>query len=131
MSNWDFWRRAKRLDESRTSLTFTDVIFGLVISQIFIRAAALNTLSTAVDVHLALSLAVVLGSYIGYRASLKRSTYRLAFFNLPLLRFILDLFMIFLYYVLTITPDETKNPLAPVHAQVDTLVVFLIFAAYL
>jgi len=131
MSSWTLWNRAKRADESLTSLTFTDVIFGLVFTEIFTRAAALHALSTAVDVHLALSLAVAAGSYIGYRGSLKRGMYRLAFFNLPLLRFVLDLFMIFLYYVLAVTPDETKNPAALVHARTDSLVVLLIFAAYL
>jgi hypothetical protein len=131
MANWELWKRPPNRDVSLTSLTFTDVIFGLVFTQIFIRAAALNSLSTAVDVHLALSLAVAAGSYIGYRGSLKRGSYKLAFFNLPLLRFTLDLFMIFLYYVLAVTPDETTNPSALVHARVDSLVVLLIFAAYL
>jgi hypothetical protein len=131
MSDWMIWKREKRPDESQTSLTFTDVIFGLVFTEIFTRASALYSLSTAVDVHLALSLAVAVGSYIGYRGSLKRGTYRLAFFNLPLLRFVLDLFMIFLYYVLAVTPDETKNPKVLVDARTDSLVVLLIFAAYL
>jgi hypothetical protein len=131
MSYWEPWTREKRPDESQTSLTFTDVIFGLVFTEIFTRASALYSLSTAVDVHLALSLAVAVGSYIGYRGSLKRGTYRLAFFNLPLLRFVLDLFMIFLYYVLAVTPDETKNPRMPVDARTDSLVVVVIFAAYL
>ena len=39
--------------------------------------------------------------------------------------------MIFLYYVLAVTPDETKNPNALVDARTDSLVVLLIFAAYL
>jgi hypothetical protein len=84
-----------------------------------------------VDVHLALSLAVAAGSYIGYRGSLKRGTYKLAFFNLPLLRFTLDLFMIFLYYVLAVTPHVTKNQPTLVHTRADSLVILLIFAAYL
>jgi hypothetical protein len=128
---WVWLEREKRPDESQTSLTFTDVIFGLVFTEIFTRAAALHALSAAVDVHLALSLAVAVGSYIGYRGSLKRGTYRLAFFNLPLLRFVLDLSMIFLYYVLAVTPDETKNPKVPVDSKTDSLVVLLIFALYL
>ena len=130
MPKWE-WKRPKLLDKSLTSLTFTDVIFGLVFTEIFTRAAALDALSTAVDVHLALSLAVAAGSYIGYRGSLKRATYRLAFFNLPLMRFTLDLFMIFLYFILAVTPDQTNDPAAPVHARTDSLVVLLIFGAYL
>jgi hypothetical protein len=125
------WKRPARLDESLTSLTFTDVIFGLVFTQIFIRASALGGLSTALDVHLALSFAVAVGSYIGYRGSLKRGTYKLAFFNLPLLRFILDLFMIFLYYVLAVTPVETNKAPPLVHARADAFAILLIFAAYL
>lgn len=137
MSNWwkpGWWeplKRDKSIDDTRTNLTFTDVIFGLTFTQIFIRASALLALSTAVDVHLALSLTVVVGSYIGYRKSLKRAAYKLGFFDLPLFRFVLDLFMVFLYYVLVVTPDETKNPLALVHARTDSLLVLIIFAAYL
>jgi hypothetical protein len=131
MPGWTFRKRPQQIDESLTSLTFTDVIFGLVFTEIFIRAAALRALSAALDVHLGLALAVAAGSYIGYRGSLKRGTYKLAFFNLPLLRFVLDLFMIFLYYVLAVTPPGTKSPSSLVHARTDSFVVLLIFAAYL
>jgi hypothetical protein len=130
MTTWR-WLRPGDLDQSQTSLTFTDVIFGLVFTQIFVRASSLGGLPPAVNVHLALSLVVAAGSYIGYRGSLKRGTYKLAFFNLPLLRFTLDLFMIFLYYVLAVTPHVTKNKPILVHARMDSLVIFLIFAAYL
>jgi hypothetical protein len=43
---------------------------------------------------------------------------------------VLDLFMVFLYYMLVVTPDETKNPSAPVHATTDSLLVLIIFATY-
>jgi hypothetical protein len=131
MPGWSFRKRPKQIDESLTSLTFTDVIFGLVFTEIFIRAAALRALPAALDVHLALALAVAAGSYIGYRGSLKRGTYKLAFFNLPLLRFVLDLVMIFLYYVLAVTPPGIKSPSSLVHPRTDSFVVLLIFVAYL
>jgi len=130
--SWHFFNRPLEEDRTRTSLTFTDVIFGLVIRQIFVEAIPLSKLSLTVKVHLALALVVVVGSYIGYRSSLKRGSFPLLFFNIPLIRFILDLVMIFLYYLLTVTPDAATNPSsAVVSARFDSTVVTLIFALFL
>jgi len=133
MSNgWKLFKgRNKTADQGKTSLTFTDVIFGLVITQIFVQAVPFRKLSGPVLVHLGLATVVVLGSYIGYRRSLKRGEPPLYFFSLSLLRFMLDLAMIFLYYLLVVTPDTTKDPAtAHVSSRFDAVVgasIFLLF----
>ena len=40
----------------------------------------------------------MLGSWIGFRRSLNRTTYEVKFFNLPLFRFLMDQLMVILYF---------------------------------
>lgn len=55
---WEWFQRQKTTaDEEKTSLTFTDVIFGLVITQAFIQTVPLHKLTTAERVHIALAFA--------------------------------------------------------------------------
>lgn len=66
-----------------TSLRFTDILFGFVIREIFLRLQYWENLPRHVLMHLGVCLALVLGSWIGYRRSLNRSSYEVKFFNLP------------------------------------------------
>lgn len=84
-----------RLD---TSLRYTDILFGFVISQIFVRLQYWQNLERHVSLHLGVCLALVLGSWIGYRRSVNRSSYEVKFFNLPFFRFLLDQGMLILYF---------------------------------
>jgi hypothetical protein len=126
--------RRKAPDESDTRLTFNDVIFGLVIAQIFLEAIRLGSPGAkAVWAHLALAFVVTIGSYIGYRKSLKRTRNGLSFFNLPLIQFGLDLAMIFLYYKLAVHPNLVTLKdvgAASISGKYDAKVVTTIFALY-
>lgn len=53
----------------------------------------------------------------------------LTFFNLPLLRFVLDLAMVFSYYLFVVTPN-TSSKSAVVSPRFDATVVLTIFALY-
>ncbi|HKV34433.1 MAG TPA: hypothetical protein VJP89_08935 [Pyrinomonadaceae bacterium] len=61
--------------------------------------------------YLLTCLALVLGSWIGYRRSLNRSAYEVKFFNLPFFRFLLDQAMLILYFqvVGSTVVDLTKS----------------------
>src|SRR5947207_7928440 len=72
-----------RLD---TSLRYTDILFGFVIREIFLRLQYWHNLNLDAWLYLLVCLALVLGSWIGYRRSLNRSSYEVKFFNLPLFR---------------------------------------------
>lgn len=97
-----------------TSLRYTDILFGFVIRELFIRLANWPQLDTVTQLHLIAGTTLVLGSWIGFRRSLNRSSYEIKFFNLPLFRFLLDQIMLVLYFriaVLTpVTPDPTLLP---------------------
>ena len=73
-----------------TSLRYTDILFGFVIRELFLRLQNWPDLTAAVRWHLIVGTTLVLGSWIGYRRSLNRSSYEVKFFNLPLARFIVD-----------------------------------------
>src|SRR5688500_15778712 len=81
-----------------TGLRFTDILFGFVIRELFIRLQDWGELAWFVRWQLIAATALVLGSWIGFRRSLNRSDYELKFFNLPLLRFVLDQLMVILYF---------------------------------
>jgi hypothetical protein len=81
-----------------TSLRYTDILFGFVIREIFLRLQYWQNLPRHVLMHLGVCTALVLGSWIGYRRSLNRSSYEIKFFNLPFFRFLLDQAMLILYF---------------------------------
>lgn len=95
-----------------TSLRYTDILFGFVIRELFLRLQKWPTLSPIVQWHLVAGTTLVLGSWIGYRRSLNRTTYQVKFFNLPLLKFVVDQLMLILYFriaVLTNVGEVAKD----------------------
>ncbi len=116
-----------------TGLTFTDILFGLVIAEIFMRLQNWGVLPWINRWQLITATALVLGSWIGFRRSRNRTRYELKFFNLPFARFLLDQTMVLLYFrIATLTPngapfgvDATKL----VHKT--TLSLLIVFGLYL
>jgi hypothetical protein len=104
-----------RLD---TSLRYTDILFGFVIREIFLRLQYWQQLPRHVLMHLAVCAALVLGSWIGYRRSLNRSQYEVKFFNLPFFRFLLDQGMLIFYFQMAgSTSVDLGKPRMDLNAQ--------------
>jgi hypothetical protein len=115
-----------------TGLTFTDILFGFVISQLFVRLQNWGEIPSYIRWHLIVGATLVLGSWIGFRRSRHRSEYELKFFNLPLFRFILDQFMVVLYFrvaVLTPVTDPQTIPAAELAVSTIALLVY-VFGLY-
>jgi len=110
-----------------TGLTFTDILFGFVISQLFVRLQNWVELPSYIRWHLIVGAALVLGSWIGFRRSLHRTEYELKFFNLPLFRFIMDQFMVVLYFRMAVlTP--LANPQAILAGELaETTIGLLVY----
>src|ERR1051325_11821190 len=88
-----------------TSLRYTDILFGFVIREIFLRLQYWQSINRFILLQLSGCVALVLGSWIGYRRSLNRSSFEVKFFNLPFFRFLLDQAMLILYFqVAGLTP---------------------------
>lgn len=120
-----------------TSLRYTDILFGFVIREIFLRLQYWQSVNRFILLHLFVCVALVLGSWVGYRRSLNRSSYEVKFFNLPFFRFLLDQAMLILYFqVAGSTPVDfstlTATPLNPdLLAQNTVKLLVYIFFLYL
>jgi hypothetical protein len=130
------WRRIllppAAVDGRDTGLRFTDILFGFVIFQLFLTLQDAAELPWFVRWQLIVGTTLVLGSWIGFRRSLNRSDYQPKFFNLPLLRFVLDQAMVILYFrIAVLTPNTTNATIDPSTLAHDTVTaLLLIFALY-
>jgi hypothetical protein len=119
--------KPERLD---TSLRYTDILFGFVIRELFIRIQNQNwwELDGVVQLHLIVGAILVLGSWIGFRRSLNRSGYQVKFFNLPLFRFIVDQIMLILYFRIAVLTDQGGKPaVADLPEQTARFVMYVFF----
>lgn len=122
-------------DKTDTSLRYTDILFGFVIRELFLRLQHSPNLPWILRWQLIAATVLVLGSWIGFRRSVNRPAYVVKFFNLPFFRFLLDQLMLILYFrVATLIPDVagSKQTLPPGDAVTkDTsFLIMVIFALY-
>jgi hypothetical protein len=141
-SKWKLWKLALHPvpdpEKTDTGLRYTDILFGFVIRELFLRLQNWDNLPRAVQLHLVVGLTLVLGSWIGFRRSLNRPLYQLKFFNLPLIRFLFDQLMLILYFrvaVLTPVPDagtiwNSRPEWASNLAQGTNRLVLYVFGLY-
>jgi hypothetical protein len=123
-----------KVEKHDTGLRYTDILFGFVIRELFLRLQNWVNIDRATRLHLVVGTTLVLGSWIGFRRSLYRSGYQLKFFNLPLLRFLADQLMLILYFrIAVLTPvDASVARLDPANLARSTLVlVVYVFVLYL
>ncbi len=116
-----------------TSLRYTDILFGFVIRELFLRLQGWPGLEHAVRWQLVAGTVLVLGSWIGYRRSLNLSAFEVKFFNLPLGRFVVDQLMLILYFrIATLTPtDGSAIPDRAALALHTARLIALVFVLYL
>jgi len=113
-----------------TSLRYTDILFGFVIKEIFTRLQNWPN-QVAVKAQLIVALTLVLGSWIGYRRSTNRSFYEVKFFNLPFFRFLVDQFMLIMYFrVAVMTPLDLKDEVQEMLALKTALLMLVVFVSY-
>lgn len=120
------------LERFDTSLRYTDILFGFVIRELFLRLQNWTQLDRAVMLHLLVGTTLVLGSWIGFRRSLYRSGYQVKFFNLPLFRFIADQLMLILYFRVAVLTDigGKESPAAGDLANSTIKLVVYVFILY-
>ncbi|HSS50953.1 MAG TPA: hypothetical protein VLX28_18585 [Thermoanaerobaculia bacterium] len=119
-------------EQADTSLRYTDILFGFVIRELFLRLQNWSQLNSGVRWHLIVGITLVLGSWIGFRRSLNRTTYDVKFFNLPMFRFLVDQLMLILYFRIAVLTkvDGTSLP-NPSDLAADTVrLVLFVFTLY-
>jgi hypothetical protein len=116
-----------------TSLRYTDILFGFVIKELFTRLQNWPSVNWTVKAHLLVGTTLVLGSWIGYRRSLNRTSYDVKFFNLPFFRFLADQLMLILYFRIAVITnvDGTGLPDDQTLATHTASLVVAVFALYL
>jgi hypothetical protein len=121
------------IEKADTSLRYTDILFGFVIRELFLRLQNFPELDSYTQWHLLIGTTLVLGSWIGFRRSLNRSGYTVKFFNLPFFKFLLDQSMLVLYFRLAATTavDPTFVVPDPSLAVRTIELVTYIFGLYL
>lgn len=133
-TRWVWWHRPTNDDPHRSGLLFTDILFGLVLAEVLRRGNELSDITGAGLAHLGLAAVVVITSWIGYHNSQKRSDYRMQFLNLPLLKFTLDMSMVFFYWLLAVNPEGLPElagrPSFAPSADLDVTLIFVIFILY-
>jgi len=119
-----------------TSLRYTDILFGFVIKELFVRLQNWSNLVWTVRLHLVVGTVLVLGSWIGYRRSAHRPAYEVKFFNLPFFRFLIDQLMLILYFRIAVLTDLdwSKPGPTPEHLAAHTVklvgMVFVLYCAW-
>lgn len=114
------------LDTLDSGLQFTDILFGFVITKLFVRLQDWGTLQGYIRWQLIASTVLVLGSWIGFRNSLNRSRFQVKFFNLPLARFILDQLMVLLYFRIAILTPSDLAPSDLANSTAETLLIIFV-----
>ncbi len=95
-------------DAHTVGLVFVGVLFAAVITKILELSSA-ATLPVAGISHLALAATITITSWIGYHNSANRSTYKIHFFNLPLVLFLIEMTHVYLYWLLATTAENAEN----------------------
>lgn len=131
------WRKVfsppAEVSKADTGLRFTDVLFGFVISELFVRLQAAGGLPWFVRWQLIAGTALVLGSWIGFRRSVNRTDYEVKFFNYPFWRFVLDQLMVILYFKVAVV--TARNPNSVDYRPTDMIdqtaqILLIIFGLY-
>jgi hypothetical protein len=119
-------------DPRSVGLMFIDFLFAFVISKIF-ELSTNAGLAVHSYSHLAVAATVTIASWIGYRSSNSRRSYRITFFNLPLVQLSVELAHLYLYWLLATTaerlPTFSTSSAAP-SLLPESLVLLGIFALY-
>jgi hypothetical protein len=85
-------------DPGKVGISFVDVLFALVVGEVLSPLRRWWTIPGPGWSHLVLAAVLVLTSWIGYHNSTNRPKYEIAFVNLPLWQFVLDISMVIAYW---------------------------------
>lgn len=126
------FKHEPEVEQADTSLRYTDILFGFVIKELFVRLQDWSQFDYAVRLHLIVGTTLVLGSWIGFRRSLNRPRYQVKFFNLPFFRFILDQLMLILYFrVAVLIPSPINGKTLPGANDLANSTIKLVLGIYI
>jgi hypothetical protein len=106
-----------RIDRSAIGVSFVDLLFALALAQIFVPIASWaanpkkNPLPLTSWTSLILvAFAITITSWIGYHASANRARFTVSFINVELVKLVLDVLMVAIYFVLASYGGRPRQP---------------------
>ena len=123
-------------DSARIGTVFIDVLFGAVVAKALDLGTSLDGVPAAGRAQLVLAMVVTITSWLGYHNSSGRNSYRIMFFNLPLLQFVIEISHLLVYWLLVTTSAQWQGVrhLAVHETAIPEIVlvatVFVLFCAW-
>lgn len=123
-------------DSARIGTVFIDVLFGAVVAKALDLSTSPNGVPAAGRAQLVLAMVVTITSWLGYHNSSGRNSYRIMFFNLPLLQFVIEISHLLIYWLLVTTSAQWQGgrhlPVnkTAIPETVLVAVVFVLFCAW-
>jgi hypothetical protein len=117
-------------DQRSVGLVFVDVLFAAVATKI-LEQSSHGGLPFEGKTQLVLAAVLVTTAWIAYHNSTNRAAYKMEYVNLPLVQFLMDLLLVYLYWRVATSAegDPTARPTAAPEALM-LAVVFLIFLGW-
>ncbi len=120
-----------QIDPATTGITFVDILFALAVGVALDPVAKwathpkLNPLPRGNAMNLGVAIVVILTSFIGYHNSVNRPRFKIRFVNIQLIKFLLDILMVAVYFA--IAAFAAKKPAV---ARPETVLVAVTFLLY-
>lgn len=119
------------VDPASIGVSFVDILFALAVGQVFTPVAlwasepAKNPLPIVSWFHLGVALTITITSWIGYHASANKARFQPQFVNVELVKLVLDISMVAVYFILA--AYAVRQPVA---TKPETLLVLVAFVLY-
>ena len=124
-------RRPPEEDPRLVGISFVDVLFALVIAEALAPIKNWSRVPAVGLAHLGLTIVLVITSWIGYHNSRNRPTYFIRFPNLPLGQFLVDIFLVGVYWTTAVSAEGSGNSLGRhLSAVPETITVAASFGLY-
>jgi hypothetical protein len=117
-------------DRRGVSLVFVDVLFAAVATKI-LEQSSREGLPFEGKTQLALAAVLTITAWIAYHNSTNRAAYMMEYVNLPLVQFLLDLLLVYLYWLVATSAEEDATARPSVVPEALILAaVFLVFLGW-
>lgn len=103
-----FTARPPQTDPRNIGVTFVDVLFAFVVGKILDRSID-GAVPLAGKAQLVLASTLTITSWIGYHNSGNRSPYFLRFMNWPLAQFLIDVTLVYVYWLCAVTSEAAPS----------------------
>jgi hypothetical protein len=117
-------------DPRGVGLVFVDVLFAAVATKI-LEQSSRGGVPFKGKTQLGLAAVLTITAWIAYHNSTNRAAYKMAYINLPLVQFLMDLLLVYLYWLVASSAEQDATTRPTVVPEALMLaVVFLIFLGW-